>query len=177
MSITTMTNPGGVIDVEFYNSTASTILAGEVVMRDAAATAENFPVDRLYTGTRGPLEGLNVDMTQYAMKTLVRSSTDGDAAALGIALQDVLPNTWGKCRIYGPCLAKCVETLSDNELTSYGAGATAGQLSEVTASATVHTVAFQIGASGATTGGDKRKVFAVCFGGQRNTGGPWGAYI
>ena len=176
MSITTMTNPGGVIDVEFYNGTASTILAGEVVMRDAAATAENFPVDRLYTGTRGPLEGLSVDMTQYAIKPLVRSTGDGDEAALGIALGDVLPNTWGKCRVYGPCLAKCVETADDGELTSYGAGTAAGQLKEVTASTSVHTVAFQIGSSGATSAGDKRKVFAVCFGSQTSLGGPWGTY-
>ena len=174
MSITTMTNPGGVIDVEFYNSTASTILAGEVVMRDDAATAENFPVDRLYTGTRGPLEGLNVDMSQFSMKQGDGASA-GAVPALGVALQDVLPNTWGKVRVYGPCLAKVAATASSSSLKAYGVSTTAGQLATVTPAATIHVAAFQIGTSGTTATGDKRTVFVQALGSQRGvTGSAWG---
>jgi len=176
MSITTMTNPGGVIDVEFYNSTASTILAGEVVMRDAAATAENFPVDRLYTGTLGPLEGLNVDMTQFAMKQGDANTNAGDLPILGVALQDVLANTWGKVRVYGPCLAKVSTTASQATLKAYGASTEAGQLAIITPGANLHTAAFQIGTSGLTTAGDKRTVFVQALGSQRNVNGSaWGS--
>jgi len=152
--------PYPVIDQPFYNSTAATIEAGMIVQAAAAPVELKSTIDP-YATTRGPLEAEGTT-TVIPIQKAASSTSDGNAAAVGCALAEIKPSEWGVVRVYGPCLAKCTESLSDNHLTAYGVDVGVdGSLAEITASASKYTVAFQVGASGTTAVGDKRKVFML----------------
>ena len=121
MSITVMANPGGCIDVEFYNAGATTIRLGEIASGypDVVGTM-NFPVDQQYTGTRGALEGLNVSIAQYAVKL---ADTLGGPFA-GIALHDVAAGEWGKFRVRGPGKVRLATAGTVAAMAGLGASAT-----------------------------------------------------
>jgi len=156
--------PYPVIDQPFYNSTAATIEAGMIVQAADAPVELKSTIDP-YATTRGPLEAEGTT-TVIPIQAAVSLSTAGNAAALGCALAEIKPSEWGTVRVYGPCLAKCVETITDPHLTAYGVDLTVdGSLAEIAAATDTYTVAFQVGDSGATTAGDKRKIFML---GNRN---------
>lgn len=152
--------PYPVIDQPFYNSTAATIEAGMIVQAAAAPVELKSTIDP-YATTRGPLEAEGTT-TVIPIQKAASSTSDGNAAAVGCALAEIKPSEWGVVRVYGPCLAKCTETATDLHLTAYGVDVSVdGSLAEITAAAAKYTVAFQVGESGATTAGDKRKVFML----------------
>ena len=167
--------PYPVVDQPFYNSTAVTIEAGMIVQAADAPVELKSTIDP-YATTRGPLEAEGTTTVIPIQKAA--SSSDGDSAALGCALAEIKPSEWGVVRVYGPCLAKCVDTVSGLHLTSYGIdSAVDGSLAEIASSATVYTVAFQVGSSGTTTTGDKRKVFMLGNRNQLGTTCEFGAFI
>ena len=151
--------PYPVIDQPFYNNSGATILAGSIVQSDTVVELK-MSINP-YATSRGPLEAEGTAPVIPVKVAAVGHATNG-AAALGCALAEIQDGQWGTIRVYGPCLVPCSETANDLHLTSYSVdSATAGRLNEVTAGATVYTVAFQVGASGVTSAGDKRKVFML----------------
>lgn len=156
--------PYPVIDQPFYNSTAATIQAGMIVQAADAPVELKSTIDP-YATTRGPLEAEGTT-TVIPIQKAASTTSDGNATALGCALAEIKPSEWGVVRVYGPCLAKCTDTGNEVHLTSYGVDFTVdGSLAAVASSTSVYTVAFQVGDSGTTTAGDKRKVFML---GNRN---------
>lgn len=151
--------PYPIVDQPFYNNTATTIKAGDIVAADT-------PVDKKmtidpYATTRGPLEAEG-DTTIIPVKVATTASSTNGAPAVGCALTEIKAGEWGSVRVYGPCLAACAETATKPNLTAYGVdNTTDGRLKDVAPGAAVYVVAFQVGASGTTTAGDKRKVFML----------------
>ncbi len=156
--------PFPVVDQPFYNSTALTIQAGMIVQAADAPVELKSTIDP-YATTRGPLEAEGTT-TVIPIQAATTTAADGDVPAVGCALGDIKPSEWGTVRVYGPCLAKCTDTGTEPHLTAYGVDiAVDGSLAAITASTSNYTVAFQVGDSGATTTGDKRKIIML---GNRN---------
>jgi len=155
----------------FRNLSGALITGGSVVETDATpsgslTTTESQTIDPFAT-SRGPLEGVNpVQAILYSIQTNAAAGTAGESTALGVAVGDIPDGEWGVVQTWGPAAVPVTDATDDAHLTAYGASTTAGALIEVTppvseTAGDVYVLAFQVGASGATTAEDKRDVFIL----------------
>ena len=167
--------PFPVVDQPMYNNSGAAIAADRMVMSgtplELGTGINPFTTDPWPLSTTGTSLVIPI--------TIATASGSGDGPACGATIAMINDGEWGMVRTYGPAYIPNVESLTDANLTAYGNdAATNGYLAEVTAGASIFTVAFQIGASGVTTTNDPRKVFLLCDRSQKvNVSCEFGIFI
>lgn len=143
------------------NNTTSAWAEGDFIVLDSNDSATFVDADAII------LDPLGNQTLTIAPSGEPLATTDPKTVG-GICLAPAAPDTNGLILVFGVGLAKVAESGEDVDGTAYGAGSTAGQLTEVgVGGANLPIRAIQIGliASGGpgTTTGDLRRVFVHCL--------------
>ena len=161
-------SPFNTIRMRFKNLSGSDIIAGTAVEIDP--TPNGSATDTTYDGYDPYSSQVVLDEPVLsrivAIQQAATGSLDGDKPIIGIAETGIKDGKWGDVVVWGPVKARVETTADTAHLVAYGASAGAAGELELTGTSPVtadrYNVAFQVGASGATSSGDLRDVFVIC---------------